>query len=501
MSQRASCIRLWLVSACLGSIALAQSAGTFTPTGAMITPRFLHTATLLQDGRVLIAGGQSNYGQAQIEASAELYDPATGSFTPTGPMTIARQQHTATLLPDGRVLIAGGGSGSADHPFALNSAEVYDPATGAFSQTGSMTWAHEGQTAMLLANGEVLIGPTFGELYDPLAGTFSPTGVMDFPVQTATLLSDGRVLTTWVDADSCDAESVASLYDQAAGAFLPTGDMAYLQAIPTATSLLNGKVLIAGGDGDPFPRGTTTFWPWDGLDVAELYDPIAGVFIKTGRMTRDRDAHTATLLPDGTVLLAGGHIGEYGTPGYTADNVSSAEIYDPVTGGFSATGSMNTGRQWAVATLLADGQVLMTGGLQYDQYDSGGRGLNFAEPAVAELYTPAALLPPAVLLSTPNGAAAIQHADYSLVTPENPAVAGEIVLIYCTGLAEGGLLPPQVSIGGRTAEVLWFGDTPGYVGLNQINARVPNTVSGSGTASVRLSYLSRPGNAVSMSIH
>jgi hypothetical protein len=149
----------------------------------MTTTRFFHTATLLADGRVLVAGGyDSHYAPL---ASADLYDPKTGTFSPTGSMAGARGLHTATLLSDGRVLIAGGGPWGSMLLTAsyLASAELYDPKTGTFSPTGSLATARAWHTATLLADGRVVIAGGAGsaflasaELYDPKTGTFSPTG-------------------------------------------------------------------------------------------------------------------------------------------------------------------------------------------------------------------------------------------------------------------------------------------------------------------------------------
>jgi hypothetical protein len=193
--------------------ALAQLPGTFTQAGRMAVARYQHTATLLNDGRVLIAGGDSSYGALgpNTEASAELYDPATGTFSPTGSMTTARDGHTATLLPNGKVLIAGGGPRLGGVGYSVASAEIYDPATGSFTATGAMIVERTAHTATLLNNGRVLIAgglrrvvgstlseysyPRGAELYDPETGTFSATGDMSSGwADTATLLPNGKVL-------------------------------------------------------------------------------------------------------------------------------------------------------------------------------------------------------------------------------------------------------------------------------------------------------------------
>ena len=172
--------------------------GEFDPTGAMAVVRNGQTATLLLDGRVLIAGGSK-------DNSAEMYDPQTGTFSPAGPMSVVRVRgHTATLLQDGRVLITGGTDDSLSVS-PLAAAELYDPKTGKFVPTGSMVNARSGHTASLLRDGRVLIVGdyegsgsmrTAAELYDPKAGRFVPTGspVRVRSGQAATLLQDGRVL-------------------------------------------------------------------------------------------------------------------------------------------------------------------------------------------------------------------------------------------------------------------------------------------------------------------
>jgi hypothetical protein len=406
----------------------------------MTTPRTWHSATLLPDGRVLIAGGVSFFDPVLILASAELYDPSTGAFTATGDMTTAREWQAATLLTSGKVLIAGG---------TAPVAELYDPATGTFSPTGK---------------------------YSSWPGDFnSPQGA------TSTLLQDGRVLIVW-EYPALGAPAgggpAAELYDPDSGTFTATGTSALwgYYGLPTATLVMNGKVLVAGGENEVVNIG------------AELYDSSTGIFTATPNMITPHAFHTDTLLPDGTVLLAGGYL-------YGSGNLANAELYSPVTGAFAATGNMTRGRSLHTATLLNDGRALIIGGFS-------------PSPAItssAEVYHPLVLVPAPQLFSVSGdgqGQGAILHAGTArVVTASDPAVAGEALEIYGTGLKDGSLIPPQIAIGGSLAEILYFGNAPGFAGLNQLNLRVPSGIAAGPAVPVRLNYIGRSSNTVTIGVN
>jgi hypothetical protein len=471
----------------------AQSTGSFTATGNLTRPRMFHTATLLTNGKVLIAGGFSFSPSFPVWASAELYDPSTGSLTASADMTTSRYSHTATLLSNGKVLIAGGSS-TVNGPGSLASAELYDPSTGSFIATGGMTTPRTGHTATLLNNGKVLIAGGYSyilgnngaqrvlasaELYDPSTGSFtSATGDMttgrSWPNFTATLLTNGKVLVAGESAD---------LFDPDTGTFNLTGGTTYPDMSPeTATLLANGKVLFTLTDSEFIGKG------------AEVYDPGTGSFTRTGNMTTGRGYSTATLLPDGKVLIAGRDPIHFASP--TAGSIlygGSAELYDPVTGTFNATGDMLTqSAEGHTATLLPNGTVLLSGGWVCCGFSI----------ASAEFYHPTVLVPAPVLFSVSGGGqGAILHAGTNqFASSSNPAIAGEALEIYCTGLIDGSVIPPQVAIGGRMAEILFFGNAPGFAGLNQVNVRVPSGVAPGPFVPVRLTYLGRTSNEVTIGV-
>ncbi|WP_437661602.1 kelch repeat-containing protein [Sorangium sp. So ce1182] len=330
---------------------------TWSSVPSLNVPRSSHAAARLQGERLLVIGGSA---VAAGSMRAEVYLPLEMSpWSPTAPMSDVRRLHTATLLNDGRVLIAAGqGAGYAK-------AELYDPLTDHWIATGAMNLERECHTATLLGDGRVLVagGSRYtgdsgigrvAELYDPIARAWVVAAPMsgERSCHTATLLGDGRVLVTGGFQVS-DVVNSAELYDPLTGDWSAAASMSNARVQHTATLLDDGRVLVTGGFGD---KGAS----------AELYDPTADSWTAVAPMRYDRDRHTATLLNDGRILVAGGH------------GLASAELYDPSTGDWTEASPMGDMREDFSAVLLGDGRVLVAGGVSYN-----------VTLAVAELYDPA----------------------------------------------------------------------------------------------------------------
>jgi len=349
-------------------------ANTLSPTGSLQHPRASHTASLLADGTVLVAGGFAGSGfELRPYSSTELFDPASGTFLPGPEMTMARSGHAAVTLGDGRILLVGGWSGSSG---VTNTAEIYNPATRQFSRGGSMAAARGECTASLLQDGKVLVtggvdhseqALASAEIFDPRSNSFSSVASMSVPrsQHTATVLRDGSVLI--IGGGSCDCPSrtvwrTAEVYDPSAGKFLPVASLSEARYKHTAVPLAEGKVLVAGGSDTRDWRGL--------LSSAELYDPTSRSFdgLPSMKASRFKFPHAAVCLQSGDVFIAGGAAFPELFRSKERTFVKAAERFDAA-------------RYFASATLLGDGRVLVVGG-----YSQGASG--FAATSRAWVYHP-----------------------------------------------------------------------------------------------------------------
>lgn len=329
------------------SIHASAEIGSLVPASPMLEARSGHTATLLLDGRVLIAGGMRR--NQEFYNSAELYDPATKKFQATGEMNLARVGHAAVLLRSGKVLIVGGWIGHG----CTDSAELYDPSTAKFTVIAKMASKRGQPSATLLSNGDVLIaggadhdspgGIASAEVFHADALRFEPIGAMHYSriSHTATLLNDGRVLIAGGRGESVTA--AAELYDPQTKKFVQTGSMQTARYKHTAGLLPDGRVLVAGGSDDR---------DWQGLtNSAEIYDPKIEKFVATSPLNdkRFKLPQDSVQLSKGRMLVAGGS--------------KRVEIYDANTKSFLlAAGQMSDDWHFMTATLLKDGTALLTGG-------------------------------------------------------------------------------------------------------------------------------------------
>lgn len=334
--------------------------------GLMNEARDSATAILLDSGKVLVAGGSretrlNSSGQTDfaIPATGELYDPATNAWSKTPVMVQPRFNHTATRLRDGRVLFAGGMAAQlGPSNMALSDAEVYDPTTNVFQSVAPMHQARRYHAASPLSDGRVLVvGGTSSntdlasaEIYDPTSNTWSTAAALSQPRlrSTASLLANGKVLVAGGGSLQAAIRS-AELYDPQQNAWAPAGEYAYIRQETTATLLEDGSVLLAGGFDNTADRGN--------LDSATRYDPAANAWSSPESMIEGRYEHTATLLSNGQVLVAGGY--DYKGSG---GSQASAERYDPSTKSWAATVAMQQARSSHAAVLLANGEVLIAGG-------------------------------------------------------------------------------------------------------------------------------------------
>jgi N-acetylneuraminic acid mutarotase len=324
----------------------------------MSIERYYHSATLLPGGKVLVAGGTA--GGATL-ATAEVYDPTANSWQGTASMPSPRYTHGSVQLPGG-VLVVGGSRMSGSTEIFDPSAELYDASSGTWTSAGSMTTSRWGHTVTLLASGKVLVVGGFAgtnavvlgtaELYDPSSNTWSTTGSMAVAraYHTATVLSTGKVLVAGGTADVANggtSTALAEIYDPATGTFSSTGSLPSSTTAHSATALPGGRVLVAGGA--RLVSGAVTR-----LASAALYDPTAGTWVQAASMRRARSDHAAALLPSGKVLVVAGS---------NPPSSVGGEVYDPVVGTWVDTPSVREHGDHAGLVSLPDGRILVMGGL------------------------------------------------------------------------------------------------------------------------------------------
>jgi uncharacterized delta-60 repeat protein len=350
------------------------ASGTWTTNGLASTNISLSTLTLLPSGKVLAAGGAVTVGSDSFIGTnfSRVYDPATGNWNAVAPMNFGRASHTITLLPNGKILVAGGYSVSTNvFPYTtlyVTNSELYDLASDTWSVSGALNYPRAGHTTTLLPNGKVLLAGgsvTNSELYDPATGMWTLTGSMNQAHlgNAAILLPTGKILSA--------GNGLSELFDPAAGTWTKFTNGGDGNTYLTATLLFGGRVLLAGG-------GSTS---------SMLYDPLAGTWTNTGSMNYARSRHLATLLPNGKVLVAG-----KSDTTFTGDpTLLSAELYDPITGTWTLTGSMSTRRYGSAAALLPNGKFLIVGGTNLataEIYDSGIGYANTAQPQITSIVSP-----------------------------------------------------------------------------------------------------------------
>jgi len=355
----------------------SATASLLVPSGTqtgLITSRYQHSATVLPNGQILIAGGITCLTATSCTYlnSAEIYSPATDTFASTGAMATARSA-PAVLLNSGKVLVAGGYTcNSSGACTSLGSAEIYDPVAATFSGAGTMTASRSGQTMTLLNNGTVLIagGETCtsatsctalstAEIYDPVAGTFTVTlsnmSAARFGASAVALpgYASGVVLIVG-GFDGTNLPAAAEVYNPADGTFGWTGSrLSVPRFAATATLLSDGTVLVAGGSTCALPGCPT--------NAAEIYDPVQDKFsLMTGGMTAARFDHTATLTVTGKVYIAGG----FTSCASTCTSAASTEVFDPVAGTFTAASSVASALAGQTASLVGNGNLLLIGGIR-----------------------------------------------------------------------------------------------------------------------------------------
>ncbi len=332
---------------------MAPLASAIDLTGAMSVGRYSHTASNLPDGRILISGGTlSTSNSGSMTNRAEIYDPATGVFSAAAPMNVARSSHTSAVLADGRIMVIGGTGQVNFANTTLSSTEIFDPATASWSMGPALTAARSGAKAVTLSDGKIVVisvtgnGTTSTEIYDPATGVFTPGAALTIPRNgfDVVRLADDRLFVVGGFQLAGGFALPAEIRDPATGQWSVTAPLIFGRSSLSATRLLDGRVLVAGGSGNsPQPV------------VAELFDPVTGAFTATGSLRIARYGHSAQLLANGNVALFGG---------IATDNISHdlVEHYSVATGQWRTADHVTEQLRNHTTSLLTNGKVLLTGG-------------------------------------------------------------------------------------------------------------------------------------------
>ena len=413
---------------------------TWSSTGNMASPREEYTVTLLNSGKVLIAGGDD--GSVDL-AKCELYDSASGNWTATGSMGLARSRHTSTLLNNGTVLVTGG-SGS-------KFCEIYDATNGTWSNTVSMATGRVAHTASLLPSGQVLVAGGYDgsalascEVFDPTIPSWTSTGMLANArwVHTTTLLNNGNILVAGGLSSSNNSLSSCEIFDQSSGTWTSTGGLVSTRDTHVSVLLSNGNVLATGGR-------RTAIGP---VTSCEIFDVPSGTWSSTGAMATERAVHSAVPLGNGHVLVAGGQS--------LSGTLALCEVYDSITGNWTSIAGMSVPREQYNCVVLSNGNILAAGGYYIPNHIT----------SLCEVFDPKPTASPQTLSTHFGTSLNITLSGLTLVTPLNYTVIQQTLNGVLSGVAPN----------------LTYTPSAGYIGSDTFTFKVNDGTFDSNIATVSI---------------